>query len=722
MQAPARKARRTANACVACRQSKIKCSGEEPCINCQRRSVRCEFAEGVNRVVVSERYLRRLEAQVRSQQALATMKNPIMSPSDTPPVAGDSCPTEAAMSTSVSAPSRETSPASQERSIWTSPFALPSTTIKNTKDNKRTWIWLAPSSMWSFTTRLTILMTEKLHRRYPHNAPTLRAKEIYPLRWDVCPASRPPDIAGLPSLDYSLYLFNTVKFHLGQLRFFNEEQFVERLRDFYHGNPAAIAMKYRLWLIQLLLVLSFGTALLCRAKSPDQPPGSRFFARAMSLMPDHASLWKDSLLAIEVLALASLYLYSIDQRESAHIYLGQAIRIAQYEGLHTQLSEEQLGSETVARCRRLWWTLYIMDRHFSYSVGLPMTTQDRDISTPIDPPEHCSQQDLALSLHAKLSRLLSYILSTVYNAERTQLHVFLDTTKSILQTLAGYAHEMEEIIQIRLRNSLDTMPRGTQHITLLYHQCVIVATRPLLLSALIDRLETLTHDRLDTNDFLTLTKPLLCIGIKSAVKTIQILSGTDSLLEVFLLYDLEFTYDAAIHLALTRTLFPELLTTPTTQDGPSPSPSPSQQAHSILDAMIYHGNRIAHARKEGLVHLERLLEEVAVSVSVSVSGSGRRPGRPSSWQTHIPESLQVPAGMMQGGGGHSTAAAAGGLVGYGDGVAGEEELGGPSYTAMEDPQLANVEFLEQIGISSAEFLSIVAQIGPLEGVDGVEGG
>lgn len=292
--------------------------------------------------------------------------------------------------------------------------------------------------MWSFTTRLTILMTEKLHHQYPHNAPTLRAKEIYPLRWEVLPASRPPDIADLPSLDYSLYLFNTVKFHLGQLRFFSEEQFVERLQEFYHGNPVAVATEYRLWFIQLLLVLSFGTALLCRSKSPDQPPGSRFFARAMSLMPDHASLWKDSLLAIEVLALASLYLYSIDQRESAHIYvsvpvaqtflrcarvgfvlsrmlqLGQAIRIAQYEGMHTQLSEEQLGSKTVARCRSLWWTLYIMDRHFSYSVGLPMTTQDRDISTPIDPPEHCSQQDLALSLHAKLSRLLSYILSSEF--------------------------------------------------------------------------------------------------------------------------------------------------------------------------------------------------------------------------------------------------------------------------------------------------------------------
>lgn len=52
--------------------------------------------------------------------------------------------------------------------------------------------------------------------------------------------------------------------------------------------------------------------------------------------------------------------------------VAQAIRIAQLEGLHTQLPEEALGSDTVARCRKLWWTLYIMDRHFSCSLGVPM--------------------------------------------------------------------------------------------------------------------------------------------------------------------------------------------------------------------------------------------------------------------------------------------------------------------------------------------------------------
>lgn len=244
-----------------------------------------------------------------------------------------------------------------------------------------------------------------------------------------------------------------------------------------------------------------------------------------------------------------------------------------------------------------------------------MTTQDSDISVLMDPPAKSSERDIALSLQARLSHLLSSILQSmycrlvwswrsradifkaVYKTEKTQLSTFLDTTRSILQTLAGHAQEVENIIHVRFRNSVDTLPRGIRHITLLYHQvsrifpsvcfkwngiawltiskCVIVATRPLLLSALKERLENLDNEKEDWQQFLSLTKTLICTGIKSATKTLQILSNSDTLLgepplnhgyirklnemtnnieEVFLLYDLEFAYGAAIHLAMANAL------------------------------------------------------------------------------------------------------------------------------------------------------------------------
>ncbi|KAE8139721.1 hypothetical protein BDV38DRAFT_241088 [Aspergillus pseudotamarii] len=55
MQAESHKPRRTAIACIACRQSKVKCSGDEPCANCIRRSLTCQFSEANSKVLVSER-------------------------------------------------------------------------------------------------------------------------------------------------------------------------------------------------------------------------------------------------------------------------------------------------------------------------------------------------------------------------------------------------------------------------------------------------------------------------------------------------------------------------------------------------------------------------------------------------------------------------------------------------------------------------------------------
>lgn len=142
------------------------------------------------------------------------------------------------------------------------------------------------------------------------------------MKWSPCRDTDSPDISGLPSIDRALYLFHTVKFHLGQhYRFFDDGSFMQQVHELYYGDAQEKASQNRLWFAQFLIVLAFGNAFLSKSKSPEEPPGARYFSRAMSLLPDLASLWKDSLLAIEVLAMAGLYLYSIDHRESAHVYV-----------------------------------------------------------------------------------------------------------------------------------------------------------------------------------------------------------------------------------------------------------------------------------------------------------------------------------------------------------------------------------------------------------------
>ncbi|KAI5456598.1 Zn(II)2Cys6 transcription factor [Mariannaea sp. PMI_226] len=693
-----RKARRTANACIPCRQSKIKCSGEDPCTNCQRRSVACEFTEGGNKVLVSVKYLDQLQKQARKiepspetgpSQIAATPAHhspevPPQIPSYLPPE-GDPEPlhsipidpslgckrsSQVAFGESIDGrlqggmtPASSTFATTELKlsphytTVWPSAFTITSKTIKNTHRNKRQWVWLASWSTWSFTLRLVLMLGEKLHgdSTIP---PHLFADDIYTLP-PKPPPNEFPHVRGLPSLDHAIYLFNTVKFHLGHTyRFFDDVEFENQMREFYAGNTVERAAEAPLWFAKFLLVLAFGTAFHSRPSSSSrEPPGGRFFMRAMALIPDQTCLWKNSLLATEVLAMVGLYLFSIDERESAYVYLGQALRIAQFEGIHTQLPESELGIETVTWCRDLWWTLYIMDRHFSASVGLPMSVQDSDMT--VDPPNVDSQGDSARSLQVNLSHSLSVILKTVYKPMETSLATYLEQMRSTLRTLAHHAQEIEKTTSLRLQDSADTMPKGTRHIALLYHQCVIVATRPLLLSVLKERLDMVGQCE-DWDSFLAHTRAIISTGIKSAAKTLQILSGEYSLLEVFLPYDLDFTFGAALHLTMANAVFPDVVD----------DQGYAQLAHGILDDMISRGNRVAAVRKAELEHLEKLCQDLVNQV--------QRQGLQTL--SLFPEDGQLVD------------------------------------VAHSFPPVSHMDFLDNIGISSEDFLSIVQQIGDMDSI------
>ncbi|KAI9712006.1 MAG: hypothetical protein M1820_001714 [Bogoriella megaspora] len=551
-------------------------------------------------------------------------------------------------------------------------------------------------------------MTEKLNLRgTSFHAPRFNDREVYDLQWQVGSAVNDvPDVIGLPSIDDTRYLFSTVKFHIGQIyRLLDTNTFIKNIEELYTQNAATKkANASRLWFVQLLLVLSLGKALLSRSRITMDPPGSKFFKRAMAMMPDHGTLWKDSLMAIDVLALAALYLYSIDLRESAHLFVCQAIRIAHLEGLHTQLPVSELGAEMVNRCRNLWWSLYIMDRHFSTSLGTPMATQDNDITTLLEYPSTEVQQDPTLVVQVRLWRLISTIATTVYKSEKTELSVFLEATRSILRALAEQAQEIERIVHINPQNSVEIISRGTRHIALLYHECLIYATRPLLLSVLMELLE-FNRERTTVQDLLALARPVLSAGIRSAVKTLQILSDEDSILESFLPFDLEFLYAAAMHLLMARAIFPDMA------DNQLPD---QQDADLVFDQMICKGNRVAQVRKTQLKHLETAFQKFTMRTkeqdlqTLSWTDSLLEPLRVESeaifpqrqrYHQAQQERQQCGEGQTRGGGNVAFLPHTSELL----------STDPPTYRDHLQP-LENAELLDSIGISSDDFLNIAAHM------------
>lgn len=185
-------------------------------------------------------------------------------------------------------------------------------------------VWLSPASPWSLTARLIVMMTEKLEPESLNDSPRFYLDgDIYPFAWNQTKNTDPLETSGLPSLDYALHLFHIVRFHLGQAyRFFDDEaDFVSRTRDFYKKPSDEKTADPGFWFVQFLMILALGNAFISRPRHQKDPPGSKYFTRAMAAMPSYTSTGQDSLVAIEALALVGLYLYSIDHREAAHVHV-----------------------------------------------------------------------------------------------------------------------------------------------------------------------------------------------------------------------------------------------------------------------------------------------------------------------------------------------------------------------------------------------------------------
>lgn len=134
----------------------------------------------------------------------------------------------------------------------------------------------------------------------------------------------------LPSLDYALYLVNTVKFHVSQTyHIFEEASFMRNLYSLYNDEPQPTDQQSRLAYIQYLVVMALGKALLNRNTSGSRhhtaPSGSEYFVQALELFPDVTGLYANPVMAVEICSAVALYMQSVDHRNSAYVYVSQGL-------------------------------------------------------------------------------------------------------------------------------------------------------------------------------------------------------------------------------------------------------------------------------------------------------------------------------------------------------------------------------------------------------------
>ncbi|KAI1278583.1 fungal-specific transcription factor domain-containing protein [Xylaria sp. FL0933] len=607
--------KRTDNACKGCRERKVKCSGTQPCSTCIRRHQECLFELDERKVFVSRRYLDELKRKSTSSQddSAGSSKRRRISLTT-----ADQEPSPPGTRTSAR-PGPESGPTLGDQNITAADkighgdenitqraanirnllASRPSCFVTDVSGRRR---FLGPTSTWSYTQQVKIMIRKNLKNPDIPKTPLNPEGSSFILEWPSTNKIGPLSLNVLPSLDFALYLTNTVKFHLGQLyHLFHEKTFIAGLHKFYEEGPyAEPSPENRLWYVQFLLIMAFGHALLS-GYIGRRPAGSDLVSRAIELLPDAFGLNQNPVLATEVLCCLALYLQSIDHRNSAFLYIGQAMSMALSQGLHRELVGDDLTDEDIERHHAVWWTIYILDRRFSSLMGAPNLIRDEDITVPLPDFEQNSYSAKARSLQVALARLHAQVLSSVYSSDTHLKASYLKNTREVLTSMAELASDLKDTFGMQFDNN-GPISRVSATLHLYYHQCIVLSTRPLLL-CLLRRL-------LSEPALLVITEPikaLLRAAQDSAARSLRILTALHSqrLLENFLPFDLESTFSSAFVLSLMAAL----------PACPHEGTADVDASFYLLNQMVAKGNVIAEFRREDLEQLISLLHLVSAEVS-----------------------------------------------------------------------------------------------------------
>jgi hypothetical protein len=158
--------------------------------------------------------------------------------------------------------------------------------------------------------------------------------------------------------------------------------------------------------------------------------------------------------------------------------------MAQGHGLHKDLQADVGGDELVRRYRRLWWTVYTLDRRFSSSFGVPTSLQDEDITTPLPKPSDDDDEEsgTARMLYVQICQLYGRVISStlppsthsksltpypaVYSSQNELNKTFVLKTRTILKGVAGLSAKLKAFSQ----SCFGEISRVAAHVNLAYHQ------------------------------------------------------------------------------------------------------------------------------------------------------------------------------------------------------------------------------------------------------------
>ncbi|CAK7275064.1 Transcriptional activator [Sporothrix epigloea] len=400
----------------------------------------------------------------------------------------------------------------------------------------------------------------------------------------------------LPPIDIARQYFYAQHMYIGTIFAFSDPAVFDRqLSAAYDGPPSGTVVDNTeacLTYAKIFMILALGQLYSVNRTSSsggsrsgdkeigdtDSPPGLGYFAHALALLPDMHE--PGSILAVETLAYVGYFFQNINRRDAAYLYIGLALRMAINLGLHQESSTSSKLSELEKEHhRRVFWSIYSLDRILSLKSGYPVAILDEDIGVKMPsqlPGEPAESPVMVLRCYTELSRILGDIAALVYRrtSATTSLSVsspsnkgsLIATVHSILQSLNSW----EKALPRHLRLDPDhgtKLSRESISMYLHYYQCINMTARPLLFHVVQKRIAAIRaagsdaakeKERSWESGLLPKTVAVIHACISAACNTIHIMSkaAEHNMVATYGYMDGEHAFSAAVVLALVSTAFP----------------------------------------------------------------------------------------------------------------------------------------------------------------------
>ena len=198
-----------------------------------------------------------------------------------------------------------------------------------------------------------------------------------------------------------------------------------------------------------------------------------------------------------------MYSLTMNRHHCSVMLLGNATRMAFSLGLNHSISEEQVPCLIEREQRiRIWWTIYVLDRH-SLKKGTSPLVHDDDVNVdlPSDIPDDLDHEEFGdaayLVASVKLAEIIGQVISKIYGRKKHQ-EPFLQRQQKLLISLKEWLQSLPQHLCLSTFGD-GSRPQHVVYLHLQFNHCVMLATRSILLYRLVEKCGAFDSQNRDTS-------------------------------------------------------------------------------------------------------------------------------------------------------------------------------------------------------------------------------